>query len=127
MHTTCLNLSEALSGHYPFDLTPRLHSLRSLSLGLLKSVPLRGTVRVSLFGLSTRLHSLRSLSLGLSRVSLRGCEVSIQRVVPDGCRVRPLWPSAKKFYALVCGDAAEKVQEIIFIHFHPRALSFNST
>ena len=34
VHTTCLNLSEALSGHYPFDLTPRLHSLRSLSLGL---------------------------------------------------------------------------------------------
>ena len=22
VHTTCLNLSEALSGHYPFDLSP---------------------------------------------------------------------------------------------------------
>ncbi len=29
-----MNLSEALSGHYPFELFPRLHSLRSLSLGL---------------------------------------------------------------------------------------------
>ena len=29
-------LSEALSGHYPFELSPRLHSLRSLSLGLLR-------------------------------------------------------------------------------------------
>ena len=45
------------------DLYPRLRSLRSLSLGLLESQP------------------------------LRGCEVSIQRVVSDGCRVRPLWPS----------------------------------
>ena len=44
-----------------------------------------------------RLHSLRSFSLGLLRVSLRGCEVSIQRVVSDGCRVRPSWPSANIF------------------------------
>ena len=44
-----------------------------------------------------RLHSLRSLSLGLSRVSLRGCKVSIQRVVSDGCRVRPSWPYEKNF------------------------------
>ena len=29
-------LSEALGGHYPFDLSPRLHSLHSLSLGLLR-------------------------------------------------------------------------------------------
>ncbi len=29
-------LSEALSGHYPFELSPRLPSLRSLSLGLLR-------------------------------------------------------------------------------------------
>ena len=27
----------------------------------------------------------------------RGCEVSIQRMVSDGCRVRPSWPSAKKY------------------------------
>ena len=89
VHTTCLNLSEALSGHYPFELSHRLPSLRSLSLGLLKSVPLRGTVRVSLICLSPRLHSLRSLSLGLLKSQpLRGCEVSIQRVVSGGCRAR---------------------------------------
>ena len=27
------------------------------------------------------------------KVNLRDCEVSIQRVVSDGCRVRPSWPS----------------------------------
>ena len=64
VNTTCLNLSEALSECETTDLNPRLRSLRSLSLGLLESQP------------------------------LRGCEVSIQRVVSDGCRVRPLWPSA---------------------------------
>ncbi len=36
MHTACLYLSEALS-YYPAVVTyPRLHSLRSFSLGLLK-------------------------------------------------------------------------------------------
>ena len=61
VHTTCLNLSEALSGHYPFICPPRLRSLRSLSLGLLESQP------------------------------LRGCEVSIQRVVSDTDILFSVW------------------------------------
>ena len=53
MHTTCLNLSEALSGHYPFELFPRLPSLRSLSLGLLRvclSEALSSLMRISSWG-----------------------------------------------------------------------------
>ncbi len=41
VHTTCLCLSEALIADM-LSYTPRLRSLRSLNLGLLKSVPLRG-------------------------------------------------------------------------------------
>ena len=47
VHTTCLNLSEALSGHYPFELSNRLHSLRSFSLGL-RRVYLSEAVNTSL-------------------------------------------------------------------------------
>ena len=36
VNTTCLNLSEALSECETTDLNPRLRSLRSLSLGLLR-------------------------------------------------------------------------------------------
>ena len=61
VNTTCLNLSEALSECETTDLNPRLRSLRSLSLGLLESQP------------------------------LRGCEVSIQRVVSDTDILFSVW------------------------------------
>ena len=73
MNTACMYLSEALS-IVPPSTNPRLHSLRSLSLGLL-------------------------------RASLRGCEVSIQCVLSDGCRARPSWTSANIFLFKLLGTA----------------------
>ena len=68
IHTTCLYLFEALSGFYASS-HPRLCSLRSLSLGLLK-VCLFEALIADMLPYIPRLRSLRSLSLGLSRVRI---------------------------------------------------------
>ena len=62
IHITCLYLSEALSGFYASS-HPRLRSLRSLSLGLLR-VYLSEALIADMLSYTPRLHSLRSLSLG---------------------------------------------------------------
>ena len=69
MHTSCLNLSEALSGYSAIAHTPGCTRFARLAWGYIESVPLRGTE-----GRPTtvypRLHSLRSFSLGLLKVYL---------------------------------------------------------
>ena len=63
-------LSEALSGHYPFELSPRLHSLRSLSQGLLRMYLSEALNLYHLF--SPRLHSLAGCGkVGLGAVRLK--------------------------------------------------------
>ena len=101
IHTTCQCLSEALIENM-LSYIPRLRSLRSLSLGLLRAslteaVSLCCPWRMGINPTPTLAKAacfamICECSLGLSRVN-RGCEVSIQRVVSDGCRVRPSWPS----------------------------------
>ena len=72
MNTTCMYLSEARS-KVRFSTYPRLPSLRSVSLGLLR-VCLFEALSMVCLPYVPRLHSLRSLSLGLLRASLRGCD-----------------------------------------------------
>ena len=109
IHTTCLYLSEALSG---FSLLsyPRL---RSLSLGLLRSQPHRGCkslLRVEdgdkphpYIGFHSAIPKRRENILSASkrhtfnnpRLSERSeCSLGDLRKVSIACRVRPLWPSA---------------------------------
>ena len=67
IHITCLYLSEALSGFYASS-HPRLRSLRSLSLGILRT-SLRGYKLQSRLEDGDKSHPLESFGLGAENVT----------------------------------------------------------